>query len=88
MIDGVPVTDASGINLSYDLRLLPVDQIESIEIMKVLQVHFTVLSSYGCYHHSEKQIKKAIAGNVYMNMGTKVAKENSTKINDFNQGFL
>jgi vitamin B12 transporter len=25
------VTDASGINLSYDLRLLPVDQIESIE---------------------------------------------------------
>jgi vitamin B12 transporter len=34
MIDGVPVTDASGINLSHDLRLLPVDQIESIEIMK------------------------------------------------------
>jgi vitamin B12 transporter len=26
MIDGVPVTDASGINLSHDLRLLP-DQI-------------------------------------------------------------
>jgi vitamin B12 transporter len=23
MIDGVPVTDASGINLSHDLRLLP-----------------------------------------------------------------
>jgi vitamin B12 transporter len=23
MIDGVPVTDASGINLSYDLRFFP-----------------------------------------------------------------
>jgi vitamin B12 transporter len=45
MIDGVPVTDASGINLSHDLRLLPVDQIESIEIMKEhLARFFTVLS--------------------------------------------
>ena len=34
LIDGIPVTDASGISLSYDLRLLPVEQIESIEIMK------------------------------------------------------
>ena len=34
VIDGVPVTDASGIGLQYDLRLLPVEQIESIEIMK------------------------------------------------------
>ncbi|MFN3757414.1 MAG: TonB-dependent receptor, partial [Flavobacterium sp.] len=34
MIDGVPVTDASGINLEYDLRLLPAAQVERIEIMK------------------------------------------------------
>jgi vitamin B12 transporter len=34
VIDGVPITDASGINMEYDLRLLPVDQVESIEIMK------------------------------------------------------
>jgi vitamin B12 transporter len=71
--------------------LLPVDQIESIEIMKVLQqVHFTVLQQLQVLHVSlwKKQIKKAIAGNVYMNIGTQVvAKENSTKINDFNQGF-
>jgi vitamin B12 transporter len=33
LIDGVPVTDA-WISLSYDLWLLPVEQIESIEIMK------------------------------------------------------
>jgi vitamin B12 transporter len=29
-----PVTDASGINLEYDLRLIPAEQVESIEIMK------------------------------------------------------
>jgi vitamin B12 transporter len=34
LIDGIPVTDASGISFEYDLRLLPVDQVESIEIMK------------------------------------------------------
>jgi vitamin B12 transporter len=28
-----PVTDASG-NLEYDLRLIPAEQVESIEIMK------------------------------------------------------
>jgi vitamin B12 transporter len=82
------VTDASGINLSYDLRLLPVDQIESIEIMK--GAASTLYGSECSYviNITLKQIKKAIAGNVYMNMGTQVvAKENSTKINDFNQGF-
>jgi len=34
LIDGIPVTDASGISLEYDLRLLPVEQIEKIEVMK------------------------------------------------------
>ena len=34
LIDGVPVTDASGISMEYDLRLLPVEQVERIEIMK------------------------------------------------------
>jgi vitamin B12 transporter len=34
LIDGIPVTDASGITLEYDLRLLPVEQVESIEVMK------------------------------------------------------
>lgn len=34
LIDGIPVTDPSGINFSYDLNLLSIHQIESIEIMK------------------------------------------------------
>jgi vitamin B12 transporter len=27
LIDGIPVTDASGINLEYDLRLIPAEQV-------------------------------------------------------------
>ncbi|WP_397446710.1 TonB-dependent receptor plug domain-containing protein [Polaribacter sp. R77954] len=34
LIDGVPVTDQSAINQDFDLRLLAVSQIESIEILK------------------------------------------------------
>jgi vitamin B12 transporter len=34
LIDGIPVNDASGISMEYDLRLLPAEQVESIEIMK------------------------------------------------------
>ena len=34
LIDGNPVVDASSISTTYDLRLLPVDQVESIEILK------------------------------------------------------
>ncbi|QMU64502.1 MAG: TonB-dependent receptor plug domain-containing protein [Flavobacteriaceae bacterium] len=34
LIDGVPVSDPSGIDQEYDLRLLSLNQIESIEILK------------------------------------------------------
>ncbi|SHN06164.1 TonB-dependent siderophore receptor [Polaribacter sp. KT 15] len=34
LIDGVPVTDQSAINQEFDLRLLAVNQIESIEVLK------------------------------------------------------
>ena len=34
LIDGVPVTDQSAINQEFDLRLLAVSQIESIEVLK------------------------------------------------------
>jgi vitamin B12 transporter len=90
LVDGVPVTDASGINLSYDLRLLAVDQVESIEIMKgAASTLYGSGAATGVINITLKKAdKKAIAGNVYLNMGTQgVAKENSTKINDYNQGF-
>src|SRR5690606_18413660 len=34
LIDGVPLNDPSAIDASFDLRLLPLNQIESIEILK------------------------------------------------------
>jgi vitamin B12 transporter len=34
LIDGVPVTDQAAINQEFDLRLIAVHQIESIEILK------------------------------------------------------
>lgn len=34
LIDGVPLNDPSGIDASYDLRFLALDQIESIEVLK------------------------------------------------------
>ncbi|GAB4247829.1 MAG: TonB-dependent vitamin B12 receptor BtuB [Ekhidna sp.] len=34
LIDGVPFNDASGIDQTYDLRLLDMDQVESIEVLK------------------------------------------------------
>ncbi|WP_222616903.1 TonB-dependent receptor plug domain-containing protein [Flavobacterium kayseriense] len=90
MIDGVPVTDASGIDLSYDLRLLPVDQIESIEIMKgASSTLYGSGAATGVINITLKKADtKAIAGAVYLNMGTQnVAKESNNTINDFNQGF-
>ena len=34
LIDGVPLNDPSGINASFDLRLLSLSQVESIEVLK------------------------------------------------------
>jgi len=34
MLDGIPVNDPSGVGGAFDLRLLPVDQVERIEILK------------------------------------------------------
>ena len=34
LIDGIPITDASGLGGAFDLRLLPLQQIERIEILK------------------------------------------------------
>ena len=34
MVDGVPIYDASGIGGNFDIRLIPIDQVERIEILK------------------------------------------------------
>jgi len=90
LIDGVPVTDASGINLEYDLRLLPVEQIESIEILKgASSTLYGSNAATGVINITLKNSSdKKIAGNAYINLGTQNTADNfETKARDFNQGF-
>jgi vitamin B12 transporter len=89
LIDGIPVTDASGINLSYDLRLLPVDQIESIEIMKgASNTLYGAGAATGVINITlKKASSKAISGNAYMNIGTQnVANKTDYNPQEYNQG--
>ncbi|MES2748432.1 MAG: TonB-dependent receptor plug domain-containing protein [Bacteroidota bacterium] len=90
LIDGIPVTDASGISFEYDLRLLPVDQVESIEIMKgaASTLYGTGAATAVINITLKKSGRKPIQANGYMNIGSNNTATNS-KYNgqDFNQGF-
>ena len=89
MIDGIPVTDASGINIEYDLRLLPVEQVERIEVMKgAASTLYGTGAATGVINITlKKSNKKEIQGNAYVNIGSNNTSENK-KYNgqDFNQG--
>lgn len=90
LIDGIPVTDASGISLEYDLRLLPVNQVESIEIMKgAASTLYGTGAATGVINITLKNSgKKAIQGNAYLNMGTNsTSADVKTDLTNFNQGF-
>jgi len=90
VIDGVPVTDASGIGFQYDLRLLPVEQIESIEIMKgAASTLYGSGAATGLINITlKKASKKEIEGTAYMNLGTQnVPNQSKTSAQYFNQGF-
>ncbi len=90
LIDGIPVTDASGISLEYDLRLLPVDQVESIEIMKgaASTLYGSGAATAVISITLKKSGKKNIQGNAYANIGSNNTSDHS-KVNgqEFNQGF-
>ena len=88
-IDGVPVSDASGINIEYDLRLIPVEQIEKIEVMKgASSVLYGTGAATGAINITlKKSAKKEISGNAYINVGTQnTAQTSKTSAQDFNQG--
>ncbi len=90
LIDGTPVSDASGINLEYDLRLIPVEQVESIEIMKgAASTLYGSGAAAGVINITLKKAEnKAIAGNYYMNLGTQNTQNlESCKPQEYNQGF-
>ncbi|WP_333601360.1 TonB-dependent receptor plug domain-containing protein [Flavobacterium sp.] len=90
LIDGIPVTDASGISLEYDLRLLPVEQIEKIEVMKgAASTLYGTGAATGVINITlKKGAKKPIQGNAYVSIGSNNTADNH-KYNgqDFNQGF-
>ena len=89
-IDGVPVVDASGINLEYDLRLLSVDQIEKIEVIKgASSTLYGTGAATGVINITlKKSAIKDVSGNAYITMGTQNTSDTSkTGAQDFNQGF-
>jgi vitamin B12 transporter len=90
-IDGIPVTDASGINLEYDLRLIPVEQIEKIEIMKgASSTLYGTGAATGVINIALKKFaKKEISGTVHINLGTQNTSQTSkTSAQDLNQGIM
>ncbi len=90
LIDGIPVNDASGISMEYDLRLLPAEQVESIEIMKgaASTLYGTGAATGVINIRLKKLAKKALVGNGYFNVGTNAtATHQNQKAADFNQGF-
>lgn len=88
LIDGVPVTDQSAINQEFDLRLLAVSQIESIEILK--GASSTLYGSGAATAVINIILKKAsedkISGSFETSFGTnKTATTSSEKLADNNQ---
>lgn len=90
LIDGIPVTDASGISFQYDLNLLPANQVESIEIMKgAASTLYGSGAATGIINIVlKKSSKKTIEGKAYINIGTNnTAFTKKTSGQDSNQGF-
>ncbi len=90
LIDGIPVNDASGISFEYDLRLLPVEQVESVEIMKgAASTLYGSGAATGVINITlKKSGKKSIEGNAYVNVGTNnTANTDKTSLQNYNQGF-
>ena len=72
LIDGVPVSDPSGINQEYDLRLLSLNQIENIEILKgASSTLYGSGASTGVINIILKKAKKdTISGSLETSLGT------------------
>ena len=90
LIDGNPVVDASGITTTYDLRLLPVDQVESIEVLKgASTVLYGPNAAAGVINITLKKAKKnKISGSAYINVGTQNTTETKKLYGkEANQGF-
>ncbi|WP_370089894.1 TonB-dependent receptor plug domain-containing protein [Ekhidna sp.] len=72
LIDGVPFNDASGIDQTYDLRLLNLEQVESIEVLKGgLSTLYGTGAAAGVINISLKKASSdQLGGNVGANYGS------------------
>ena len=77
LIDGVPVTDQSAINQEFDLRLLAVSQIETIEILK--GASSTLYGSGAATAVINVILKKAAKDRISGSFETSFGTNNSTK---------
>lgn len=90
LIDGNPIVDASSITTTYDLRLLPVDQVESIEILKgASSVLYGPNAAAGVINITlKKAAKEKITGSAYLNLGNQNTSEtHKYSGQEANQGF-
>mgnify|MGYP000035102894 FL=1 len=88
LIDGVPLSDPTGIEQSYDLRLLSLNQIKSIEVLKgASSTLYGTGAGTGVINITlKKASKNDISGSYEFSMGTNTTSENrNSALNDKNQ---
>lgn len=88
LIDGVSVSDPSGVNTTFDLRLLSLNQIESIEVMNgAASTLYGSGAATGVINIKLKQpIAKPISVDYEVSLGTNNSQNDSKlDLNDFNQ---
>lgn len=82
LIDGVSVNDPSGVNTTFDLRLLTLDQVESIEVMN--GAASTLYGSGAATGVISITLKKANKTPISLNYQTSVGTNNSQKDSKIN----
>lgn len=88
LIDGIPLSDPTGIEQSYDLRLISLNQIESIEILKgASSTLYGSGAGTGVINIILKKASENTVSGVYeVSLGTNATSKNSTSsLNDKNQ---
>lgn len=88
LVDGVSVSDPSGVNTSFDLRLLSLNQIESIEVMNgAASTLYGSGAATGVINIKLKQpVDKPISVDYEISAGTNNSqKDKKLDFNDFNQ---
>jgi vitamin B12 transporter len=88
LIDGVPLSDPSGINSAFDIRLLTINQIESIEVMNgAASTLYGSGAATGVINIKLKDAaKKAFTAHYQTSVGTNNSQDNKAfNLNDINQ---